>query len=341
MNIVKRMAAAFLSAIAVLLFAAAPSVTACAEDGVIDGLFLEVVSAVRVGTERSARDIDVLAKGEGYEVRDVVLLPDTDRQVWSAAETPRFAVYLKADPGYTFAVDKTKIRIKGAEYEYGYWEEMMERYVLYLKLPALIGQIGQIAEAHWNSPTIAAWSPADNAARYEVQLYCDGVKRGPVVSASTNTCDLGAYMRVEGSYSYKVRAVNLLRETVKSDWRESGVSAVDAAGAAWLRQQYPISAGPGQSSEAAASAWQEITGWILEGSRWWYRNADGTYTTNNWQYIDGKWYYFDSKGYMVTGWIDWNDKSYYCDPESGAMLVNAVVPDGSGCRVDSTGALIE
>ena len=57
--------------------------------------------------------------------------------------------------------------------------------------------------------------------------------------------------------------------------------------------------------------------------------------------IDGKWYFFDSKGYMVTGWIDWSGKSYYCMPESGDMLVNAMVPDGSGRRVDSTGAWIQ
>ena len=44
---------------------------------------------------------------------------------------------------------------------------------------------------------------------------------------------------------------------------------------------------------------------------------------------------------MVTGWIDWNGKSYYCDPESGAMLTNTIVPDGLGLRVDSSGALIE
>ena len=57
--------------------------------------------------------------------------------------------------------------------------------------------------------------------------------------------------------------------------------------------------------------------------------------------MNGKWYYFDSVGYMVTGWIEWNGKYYYCRPVDGDMLVDTVVPDGSGRRVDSTGAWIQ
>ena len=44
---------------------------------------------------------------------------------------------------------------------------------------------------------------------------------------------------------------------------------------------------------------------------------------------------------MVTGWIEWNGKSYYCNQENGDMLVSAMVPDGSGRRVDSSGAWIQ
>ena len=119
---------------------------------------------------------------------------------------------------------------------------------------------------------------------------------------------------------------------------------VDAGAAAQNRQNYapPVGNGPLSGPNAEAQPYyHDMYGWIAEGALWWYRNADGSYTTNDWQYIDDKWYYFDSRGYMVTGWIDWNGKSYYCDPESGAMLVNTVVPDGLGLRVDSSGALIE
>ena len=41
---------------------------------------------------------------------------------------------------------------------------------------------------------------------------------------------------------------------------------------------------------------------------------------------------------MMTGWINWNNKLYYCDA-SGAMLTNTTTPDGS--RVDESGAWVQ
>ena len=38
--------------------------------------------------------------------------------------------------------------------------------------------------------------------------------------------------------------------------------------------------------------------WIQSGSRWWYKHADGSYTTNGWEKINGTWYYFDQAGWM-------------------------------------------
>ena len=51
--------------------------------------------------------------------------------------------------------------------------------------------------------------------------------------------------------------------------------------------------------------------WIKSGNRWWYRHADGSYTTNNFERINGKWYYFDNAGWMVTGWKKVGSKWYY------------------------------
>lgn len=75
---------------------------------------------------------------------------------------------------------------------------------------------------------------------------------------------------------------------------------------------------------AWASLHKRITGgamggWIQEKSgkrRWWYRNADGSYTKSGWQMIDGLWYFFDSEGWMRTGWLDWKGARYYLQPES-------------------------
>lgn len=58
--------------------------------------------------------------------------------------------------------------------------------------------------------------------------------------------------------------------------------------------------------------------WIKDSKGWWYRHSDGSYTTNDWEYIAGEWYYFNKQGYMQTGWISVGGKWYYLN-SSGAM----------------------
>lgn len=60
--------------------------------------------------------------------------------------------------------------------------------------------------------------------------------------------------------------------------------------------------------------------WVLQNGRWWYRHADGGYTTNGWELIGGKWYLFDSAGWMLTGWQQVGGKWYYLgDAGDGSM----------------------
>ena len=62
----------------------------------------------------------------------------------------------------------------------------------------------------------------------------------------------------------------------------------------------------------------DVNQWIRDGNRWWYRHADGSYTTNGWEVINGAWYYFDGAGWMVTGWLKRPSGWYYLTG-SGAM----------------------
>ena len=62
----------------------------------------------------------------------------------------------------------------------------------------------------------------------------------------------------------------------------------------------------------------DVNQWIRNGNRWWYRHADGSYTTNGWEVINGAWYYFDGAGWMVTGWLKRPSGWYYLTG-SGAM----------------------
>ena len=66
--------------------------------------------------------------------------------------------------------------------------------------------------------------------------------------------------------------------------------------------------------------------WINTEYGWWYRHGDGSYTTNNWEFIDGYWYYFDGNGYMKTGWQEIWGKWYYLYSD-GAMASNRWIGD--------------
>lgn len=64
--------------------------------------------------------------------------------------------------------------------------------------------------------------------------------------------------------------------------------------------------------------------WMQDGRGWWYRHADGGYTTNDWEMIGGSWYHFDGSGYMQTGWQKIEGFWYYLQ-ENGAMASNTWV----------------
>lgn len=84
--------------------------------------------------------------------------------------------------------------------------------------------------------------------------------------------------------------------------------------------------------------------WIQDETGWWYRNANGTYPANCWfqDPANGKWYFFNEAGYMMTGWIDWNDQKYYCNADgtpSGAMVTGENMIDGVLYIFDESGVL--
>lgn len=78
--------------------------------------------------------------------------------------------------------------------------------------------------------------------------------------------------------------------------------------------------------------------WIKSGSRWWYKHADGSYTTNGWEKINGTWYYFDQAGWMTTGWVKDNGTWYYLK-SSGAMATGWYQVGGKWYYSYASGAL--
>lgn len=301
---------------------------------------ITVENDFKVGERLTENDVEVTTRSDRYSVGDIEIMNEID--VWGCSDTPEIEVTLEAEDGYYFSVVKSTINVKGGTYISG-TKKGATTIILKIKLPSLREQMGEIREAHWSSQTTGSWSETFNAGYYELRLYRDGRSVGDYQNTVGTSFDFAPMMTRAGTYSYRVRGVNAQDNGKKSDWREADGSVyVDEATAQQFRSLYgtPVPEGVTEPGQLVNQQNQQY-GWILDHVGWWYCNGDGSYTTSNWQMIDGKWYFFDSKGYMVTGWIDWSGKSYYCMPESGDMLVNAMVPDGSGRRVDSTGAWIQ
>ena len=82
-----------------------------------------------------------------------------------------------------------------------------------------------------------------------------------------------------------------------------------------------------------------VNQWIRDGNRWWYRHADGSYTTNGWEVINGAWYYFDGAGWMVTGWLKLSGTWYYLTG-SGAMATGWIQTGGTWYYMNTSGAMV-
>ena len=77
--------------------------------------------------------------------------------------------------------------------------------------------------------------------------------------------------------------------------------------------------------------------WVQSGSRWWYKHADGSYTTNDWEKINGVWYRFDNSGWMQIGWV--KDGSWYYLDGSGAMKTGWLKDNGNWYYLDGSGTM--
>ena len=78
--------------------------------------------------------------------------------------------------------------------------------------------------------------------------------------------------------------------------------------------------------------------WIESAGRWWYKHADGSYTTNGWEQIKDKWYYFDQAGWMQTGWVKTGGTWYYLN-KSGSMATDWVKDNGTWYYLNKSGSM--
>ncbi|MFT4106696.1 MAG: cell wall-binding protein [Lacrimispora sp.] len=233
---------------------------------------------------------------------------------WSERDIPRMEVTLYAENEYSFSVPSSGIKIQGGTLVSQKTED--SSLILTIDLPRTSESIQDVEKVEWVSSTAAGWSQAIGAGTYEVKLYRDGKTVGTVKTTGETTMDFGTSLTRVGSYTVRVRPINKIKAENKGGWTESAPKNVGEAEAANNRSTV------------------SDMGWKQDHIGWWYKNADGSYTVSNWQYINGQWYYFNESGYMATGWIHWNGKQYYCDTAGGHMLANTQTPDGAAVGPD-------
>ena len=73
---------------------------------------------------------------------------------------------------------------------------------------------------------------------------------------------------------------------------------------------------------------------------WKWKDADGVYSKNTWEYISGKWYYFGSDGIMLTDWQEIGGKYYYLSKPNGDMKTGWLKLDKKWYYLSSSGARV-
>ena len=203
-------------------------------------------------------------------------------------------------------------------------------------------RLDTVTDLYWGDDgTTANWEKIDDAYQYEVRLYCNE-SQVESIKTKKDSFDMEKKMTKEGDYTFRVRALakSNSKEFTDGYWSEdSEETYVSADFADMIKNGGSTSqlknGGPGKKEGGSAAEEKETSivrqaKWIQEdgSGRWWYQNADGSYPKGGWwqEPATGTWYFFDAQGYMQTGWIDWNGKSYYCS-ENGDMLTNCMTPD--------------
>lgn len=273
---------------------------------------LHIDADISVGDDSGS--VNVTAESDRFYVDDVEITNDDGE--WTDGEVPRIEVTLEAKSGYYFSSKSSGIfDFSGddADFVSASIKNDKETMVVTIKLDPLEGSM-EIDSAMWeeDESPMAVWDEAEGAVSYEVRLYRGSSSVTELIVTNNNYYNFSSYITRTGDYHYKVRAIN--SRSKKGPWTESDELYVGDEELNWIRN-------------SSYSSGNTAYGWILDNNGWWYRNPDGSYTTNGWQLINNVWYAFDGTGYMRTGWIAWNGVWYYCDA-SGAMLANTYTPDG-------------
>lgn len=343
-----------LLAAAALLCAATPFDAMA--DTAITSVSLEITSDITAGEEGG--DVEVSSSSSRYDVDQVEIRNEPSNE-WDEGDEPRIRVTLSADSGYYFdsGFSESDVSLSGDEGDV----TSVSRSRKELKINITLAEL---SESYYDgeydldvsglelddTDGTAYWDEAEDARRYEVRLYRNGDSITSIKTTDDTDYDFSDEFTRSGDYSFRVRAVR--NSSNKGNWEESDEIYVSSSEAREIRNSSSSSSGSSSSGPGVSSGGPGVSSgggpgmaytgaWMWDSgvSRWWYCNADRTYTVNNWQYINNIWYYFDSQGYMVTGWQYINNNWYYMNSQ-GAMLTGWQYINGYWYYLNSQGAMV-
>lgn len=272
---------------------------------------LKISSDIEAGEDGDV-DVEVLSGSCSVSSVDV----DNPKGYWVGGDKPKVKVELSADDGYYFDQSgKGAFDLDGAKYSGSSRDSDKEIMKLTLTLDKLEDGDLNVDGLRWDEENaIAHWDDSPEAGEYKVRLYRGDSSVGSVITTKATSWEFADKLDRPGTYTFKVRIID--RGNNGGDWEESA-----------------------QLYVTKEDMERFVGGWRQDERGWWFCNADQTYPVNCWKNLGQFWYFFGEDGYMKTGWVQWEGKSYYCDIVSGAMLTNTVTPDGF--HVGADGARVE
>lgn len=280
----------------------------------INGCTLTVTSDIQA--DSGLGDLDVRVSGDRCSIDSFGFVGAGSS--WKPGQIPKVKVVVTAADGYVFStkVNAGRITVKGGDCTGVKRLNSGESIEVTIRLKAVSGEMGEITDAFWVTSPVgkAKWDSADNASAYELKLFCGNTLVKRVDKTTTTYYDFYPYMTKKGDYYFKVRPVP--RSSNESDyldpgeWITSNTLTIDRTNVASENtSQRNLSGAP--TTDPYANGDHVPFGWVQEGSRWWYHQADGSYPAGQWSYISDKWYLFDKAGYMLSGWQLWSGHYYY------------------------------
>lgn len=164
----------------------------------------------------------------------------------------------------------------------------------------------------------------NSGAGTEIQAYLMGIEIVNTDASDNSSSDASSGTHDSSSASNSDAASSLSSST------SSGASASNSS----------VDLGLSSTSSTSVSTSAETPAtptWMYSNGRWWYKHANGSYTTKSWEKIDGVWYYFDDEGWVKTGWV--KDGKWYYLSESGAMLTGWKKINNTWYHLNDSGAM--